>query len=127
VVLTGGAHGGQRGAAGMPPAASSSSSAAAAASSAASGADAGADAGPSGLLGGEIVIDWVSRVLRYTTAAHTSGEYGSLYITNFRVVFVQAESNEVGSARLGHSLCPPPLWPLPLTRNVQNDDNTRAG
>lgn len=76
----------------MPPAARDSVSAAS--SSAGAGADVG-DAGPAGLLGGEIVIDWVSRVLRYNSAAHTSGEYGSLYITNFRVVFVQAESNEV--------------------------------
>ena len=76
----------------MPPAASDSASAAS--SSAGAGADVG-DAGPAGLLGGEIVIDWVSRVLRYNSPAHTSGEYGSLYITNFRVVFVQAESNEV--------------------------------
>lgn len=48
-----------------------------------------------GLLGGEIIVASVRRVLRYNTGVLASGEYGVLLVTNFRIVFVGAEREEV--------------------------------
>jgi hypothetical protein len=48
-----------------------------------------------GLLNGEIVVASVRKVLRYNTGVLASGEYGVLYVTNFRIVFAGAEKTEV--------------------------------
>eukprot|EP00038_Savillea_parva_P012922 m.207816 g.207816 ORF g.207816 m.207816 type:complete len:615 (+) comp23944_c0_seq1:69-1913(+) len=51
-----------------------------------------------GLLGGEIVVASVERVLRYNASVLASGDYGELHVTNYRLVFVGAESSEVCTA-----------------------------
>lgn len=61
-----------------------------------------------GLLGGEIIVASVRRVLRYNTGVLASGEYGVLLVTNFRIVFVGAEREEV----TGPSLSPTNTEPL---------------
>eukprot|EP00041_Stephanoeca_diplocostata_P029657 m.882969 g.882969 ORF g.882969 m.882969 type:complete len:630 (-) comp23601_c0_seq3:447-2336(-) len=49
----------------------------------------------SNMKNGEIVITEVPRVLRYSTKDFTSGDYGVLCVTNFRITFVPAEHPKV--------------------------------